>query len=391
MSIAAVTSKQSATTIVHGALYVAPLLLVPLTWLCYINYAMGPGVSFDLRPLLFPLVIWFGARFGRIGLISYLVGAFPFGFITYGIDALTVGGYLGEYLACIALILVFSRSGAIHDRAASVFPRLQRLFLNRPVLAFLMLGLILNFYLVGLSFGLDGYYLFLVLMILLGCRASSEEIWRLLKAMAVVAVPVAIVWALNPLYGNGSIIESGDYTFGVDINHQLSRLMTDFANLAAALLIGRLIGGRFRDDAPETDIGTVLILAVLVVVFLPLRLSIGLNFAVVASRLDMSIALPVAYAFAFYLGSRHALRGVVAVAIAAAILFAGTGLLIAHLVTPDAYNTTVVLYDQTLDNGMQYYAQLVARDATVLAYAVAPLFAAIGFLAMRRYRRTEAV
>jgi hypothetical protein len=365
--------------------YPAPVLLVPLTWLCYIRYDFGPGVALDLRPLLFPLVIWFGASFGRLGLICYLIGAFPFGFLRYSIDSFTFGGSIDEYLASIALILVFARSGPIEDRIA-VFPRLQEILLRYPVRAFLILGFMLSLTVTSLSVDLNLYDLLIVLMILLGCRASAAaDNARLIKAVFAAAIPVAIAWSLRWFYLNGSLSRDG---WGVSIDHALSQWPSDLAGFVMAVVIGRLIGNAFRSErsGAAEDAGTIALLVVLALLFGTLRLNVGLTFGF-TPYLYMAVVTPVLYALAFLLGCRYGMRGLVGVAIATAIVFVGTGIFLAHLATPDdATNQTLVIYDQTLDDDLEYYARLSGRSLGLVGYATVPLFAFIGMIAVQRYR-----
>jgi hypothetical protein len=365
--------------------YPAPVLLVPLTWLCYIRYDWGSGVAFDLRPLLFPMVIWFGASFGRMGLICYLVGAFPFGFVRYSIEQFTFGGAVDEYLASIALIVAFAGDGTIDERVASAFSRLQETILGLPVRSFLILGFMLSLTVGSLQVYLDLYNLLLVLMILLGCRASAaDDNARLIKAVFAASVPISIVWALRWFYLNGAVYGEG---WSISIDHVLSQWPCDFANFVMALVIGRLIGNVFRSEQSRLTEsgGTTLILSVLALLFATLRLSVGLTFGFTPS-LYMSVAMPILYAFAFLLGGRYGMRGLVAVAIATVVVFVGTGIFMTHLSASDGGdNTTLVIYHRALDE-FEYFANLSVRDPGFIGTIAMPIFALIGTIAIRRYR-----
>jgi hypothetical protein len=379
--------------------YLPLLFLVPVTWLFYVNYTLTPDLGLDLRPLLFPFAIWLGARFGRIGLIAYLVGAFPFGFMTYSTSLWSVGGYLGEYLASIALIQVFSREGTLNQRTASVFPRLQQIFWEHPIFALLSFGLTLEFFCAGLSLDLDLYPLFILLVLFLGARVSSElDFARLIKAIVAAATIVALTWVFNPFYLNARLQFGGtDWTFG----HQLTQLLTDFATMVMALIIGRLIAREFRGRDPmrdpmrdrgprDADTGTIISLALVILLFAPIRLEIGVNLLGLSPQLQMTVGLPIAYAFAFYLGSRYAMNGVTLVAIAATVLFGATEFLVTNLATPDdPYRSDIRIYDRTLDGGLEFFARLAVRYLGFTSCLAAPVFALVGSLAIRKYRQDE--
>jgi hypothetical protein len=104
----------------------------------------------------------------------------------------------------------------------------------------------------------------------------------------------------------------------------------------------------------------------------------------------MTVGLPIAYAFAFYLGSRYAMNGVTLVAIAATVLFGATEFLVTNLATPDdPYRSDIRIYDRTLDGGLEFFARLAVRYLGFTSCLAAPVFALVGSLAIRKYRQDE--
>jgi hypothetical protein len=207
----------------------------------------------------------------------------------------------------------------------------------------------------------------------------------LIKAIFAASVPVAILWCLRWFYLNAAFQGDG---VSVSIDHVLSLWPSDFASFVMALMIGRLIGNVFRSEQSRLDesTGTIVILAVLALLFTTLRPRIGLTSGL-TSTLSMEMRMPILYAFAFLLGCRYGMRGLVGVAIATVVMFLCTALFLAQLVTPDGVaKTTFVIYDQTLDNGIEYFANIYVRDPGFVGAIAVPLFALIGAITIRRYR-----